>query len=96
MRKSVVVCLLVISALFAFSAVYAVPVYEWSTCFGGASNNTAYDVAVDASGNIVVVGTFLGAMTVGGQVLTSAGASETVALRIFMAALAEIQVCRLP
>ncbi|HXV12786.1 MAG TPA: HYR domain-containing protein [Candidatus Krumholzibacteria bacterium] len=76
MRKSVVVCLLAINAILAFSTVYAVPVHQWSTCFGGPGNNTAYDVAVDGSGNIVIVGTFVGAMTIGGQVLASAGASD--------------------
>lgn len=76
MRKSVVVCLLTISSLFVFSAVSAIPFHVWSTCFGGAGNNTAYDVAVDGSGSIVVVGTFLGTMTVGGQSLASAGASD--------------------
>lgn len=77
MCKSVVVCLLTISACLAFSTVYAVPVHHhWSTCFGGASNNTAYDVAVDGSGSTVIVGTFLGTMNVGDQVLTSAGGSD--------------------
>lgn len=76
MSKSVLVCLLTISSLFAFSSVSAVPVHQWSTCFGGAGNNSGFDVAVDGSGNAVVVGSFLGAMNVGGQDLVSAGGSD--------------------
>ncbi len=76
MTKSVVVCLLTISSLFGFSTLSAAPVYDWSLGLGGPGTNTAHDVAVDGSGNVVVVGLFTGTMTIGGQVLTSAGAQD--------------------
>jgi len=76
MRKFVVVCVLTMSALFGFSTLYAVPVHTWSTCYGGPGINTAYDVAVDGSGSIVIAGSFAGTMNLGGGVLTSAGGQD--------------------
>lgn len=64
--------LLATSALLIVSPLNAAPAHDWSYSFGGAGTNTAYDVAVDATGGVVVAGTFTGSMNVGGA-LTSAG-----------------------
>ena len=45
----------------------------WSQRFGDASTSTAYGVAVDTSGSVVVVGNFTGTVNFGGGPLTSAG-----------------------
>ena len=76
MRHIPIVCLLTISALLESSSLNAVPVHDWSERFGGSNVNTAYDVAVDGSGNAVIVGTFAGTMNLGGAALTSAGSYD--------------------
>ena len=43
----------------------------WTKTFGDASDQDIYDVAVDAQGNIVVVGQFVGSVDFGGGVLTT-------------------------
>lgn len=46
----------------------------WSRRLGGSDDQTVWSLAVDAEGNVVVVGEFLGQMSVGGgNTLTSAG-----------------------
>ncbi|HEU4366470.1 MAG TPA: HYR domain-containing protein [Candidatus Krumholzibacteria bacterium] len=76
MRHILLTRVLTISALLTSSPLNAMPVHEWSNRFGGTGLNTAYDVAVDGSGNVVVVGTFAGSMNVGGLTLTSAGSQD--------------------
>ena len=76
MSKFVVVCLLTLGMIFNVSWVNAAPVHDWSRCFGGPSINTGFDVAVDGFGNVVVAGSFAGSMTIGGQMLTSAGSQD--------------------
>lgn len=48
----------------------------WSKRFGGTSSDSVAKVAVDASGNIVMAGTFQGVMSLGSFTLTSAGGSD--------------------
>jgi hypothetical protein len=48
----------------------------WSKRFGDADSQGAYGVAVDASGNVIVSGDFVGAVDFGGGALTSAGLSD--------------------
>src|SRR5260370_27876741 len=48
----------------------------WSRRFGGAGDEIVKRVALDGSGNIVVVGKFSGTSDFGGRVLTSAGGPE--------------------
>jgi len=48
----------------------------WSRRFGDASAQQGYGVAVDPSGNVVAIGTFLGAVNLGGETLTSAGLND--------------------
>ena len=58
----------------AFVAKYsATGAYVWARRFGGASDDIAYGVAVDGSGNVVVVGQFQGMVDFGGGTRTSAG-----------------------
>jgi hypothetical protein len=45
----------------------------WASGFGGSSNQQAYSVAVDTTGNLFVAGNFAGSLTAGGTTLTSAG-----------------------
>jgi hypothetical protein len=51
-------------------------VHGWSQRAGDASTQSAYSAAVDASGNVVVIGEFEGTVDFGGGVLTSAGAKD--------------------
>jgi hypothetical protein len=48
----------------------------WSQHFGDDTFQTAVDVAVDTSGNVIVTGYFYGTINLGGQVLTSAGEND--------------------
>ena len=45
----------------------------WAKSFGGAKDQAATSVAVDAAGNVVVTGLFLGSVGFGGATFTSAG-----------------------
>jgi hypothetical protein len=47
--------------------------HVWSKSFGDAYQQNAYDVAVDASGNVIVAGFFAGTVNFGGGTLTSQG-----------------------
>jgi len=49
---------------------------QWAKQFLNGSNDMGYGVAVDASGNIVLVGTFAYKIDFGGGILTSAGADD--------------------
>jgi len=53
----------------------------WSKRFGGAGDDYAYGVAVDASGNVVVTGAYQGTVNFGGGSLTSAGGSDVFVAR---------------
>jgi hypothetical protein len=46
-------------------------VHQWSRQFGDTGNDTGYGVRVDASGNVVVTGSFVGGVDFGGGRLTS-------------------------
>ncbi len=48
----------------------------WSDSFGDASDQYAFSVAVDASGNVFLAGRFWGTVDFGGGPLTSAGTSD--------------------
>ena len=48
----------------------------WARSIGGIGDDTAYGVAVDAGGNIVVTGSFEHTISVGGASLTAIGASD--------------------
>jgi hypothetical protein len=45
----------------------------WSKRFGDASEQDAAEVAVDANGNVLVAGAFMGSLAFGGPALVSAG-----------------------
>jgi len=54
----------------------------WSKSFGSTSGHDyAFDVAVDALGNVVVVGTFVGTINLGGSNLVSAGQGDVFVAR---------------
>lgn len=59
----------------AFVAVYAAAdgAHLWSRRFGGSGSETGYAVAVDATGAVVVAGTFVGTVDFGTGPLTAAG-----------------------
>jgi hypothetical protein len=73
MRPILLSCLVSGCALFVASPLNGAPAQTWSYGFGGPGMNTAYDVAVDNSGNVVVAGAFTGTMNLGGAPLVSAG-----------------------
>ena len=47
--------------------------HRWSNAFGGTSQDHAYDVAVDANGNVYITGEFSASISFGGSKLTSKG-----------------------
>ena len=51
--------------------------YQWSKRFGNDLRDRAWGVAVDASSNVVVTGSFRGVVNFGGGNLTSVGANDT-------------------
>jgi hypothetical protein len=53
-------------------------VHAWSKRFGGSGLDSAAGIAVDAMGNVVIVGDFEGTINVGTTMLTSAGMSDVV------------------
>ena len=48
----------------------------WSKRFGDASSQVGNSVATDASGNVIVTGSFQGTVNFGGDTLTSAGSDD--------------------
>lgn len=52
------------------------PAHVWSERFGGTSNDFADAVAIDASGNIIMVGHFVGTANLGGSDLISGGSND--------------------
>jgi hypothetical protein len=57
-----------------FVALYdATGSHQWSQRFGNGEDQGANDVAIDAAGNVVVVGTFLGTLDFGGATLDATG-----------------------
>jgi len=50
--------------------------HQWSKRFGGTAADDGFDVAADASGNVVVVGQFQSSADFGGGPLTSAGGRD--------------------
>ena len=50
--------------------------HVWSRRFGNSSNQAGAGVAVDPSGNVLLVGTFSGSIDFGGGSLTSAGSTD--------------------
>jgi hypothetical protein len=50
--------------------------HAWSKRFGNSSNQAGGGIAVDATGNVIVVGTFSGSVDFGGGTLTSAGSTD--------------------
>lgn len=47
--------------------------HAWSQRFGDASTQLVYDIATDASGNVIIAGHFEGTVNFGGSMLASAG-----------------------
>ena len=62
--------------------------YLWGKRFGDASNQVPRGMAVDGSGNVVIVGTILGTIDFGCGLLTSAGARD-----VFVAKLSPAGAC---
>lgn len=54
----------------------------WSKRLGGASHDMAYAVTTDAADGIVVVGSYTGAVSLGGSVLPVAGGYESYAVKL--------------
>ncbi len=56
--------------------------HVWSKSFGGSSNDGAFAIALDRSGNVWVGGSFYGSITLGGSPLTSAGNGDLFLLSL--------------
>ena len=54
----------------------------WSKSFGGTGNDRAFGIALDRSGNVWVGGSFYGNITLGGNMLTSAGNGDLFLLSL--------------
>jgi len=67
----------------AFVAGYAAAsgTHLWSRRLGGSGNDYCYGVAVDATGNVAVAGSFEGTAAFGGTSLTAAGAGDAFAAK---------------
>ena len=55
--------------------------HTWSKSFGSTGIDIAYGVTVDASSNVVAVGSFSGSVNFGGGALVSAGAAEAFVMK---------------
>jgi hypothetical protein len=63
--------------VFASASRAQVPEYLWSLGIGSTGNDEAFAVAVDASGNVVVVGYFSGTVNFGsGNLVSNAGSND--------------------
>ena len=54
----------------------------WSVAFGGPGDQTAWGVAVDPAGNVVIAGALKGSASFGGQEMTSAGGSDVLVVKL--------------
>ncbi len=67
----------------AYVAKYdAAGVPVWATLLGGTAGDAASAVALDAAGNVLVVGTFTGTGAFGGVTLTSAGGTDAFVAKL--------------
>ena len=55
---------------------------QWAQLFGDGADQRATGIAVDAKGNIFVVGTFAGAITLNGMSISSAGSTDIFLLKL--------------
>jgi hypothetical protein len=58
------------------------PGWNWVTQFGGDGKDFGYDIATDINGNIYVVGSFAGAITIGSNTYTSSGFRDMFVAKI--------------
>lgn len=65
--------LVLVIALSAPAAAVAAPAHFWSHGYGAGSWDHPFAVALDATGNVMVAGSFQGSVNFGGSTLTSAG-----------------------
>ncbi|MBE7450517.1 MAG: hypothetical protein HS111_16950 [Kofleriaceae bacterium] len=56
--------------------------HVWSKQYGGGSNDSAYAVALDAAGDVYVIGTFQGTVDFDGQSLTAGGAADEFLIKL--------------
>ena len=57
-------------------------VHQWTTTFGGTSNDYGFGVAVDSSGNVYTTGHFQGTVNFGAGNVTSAGSADVFVTKL--------------
>jgi hypothetical protein len=70
------VILFLLSSWIPGAAHAGAPAHLWSHLHGNSSDQYGQAVAIDATGNVIVAGTFWGSIDLGGGVLTSAGLTD--------------------
>src|SRR5678815_5844983 len=66
MRDRILLSLVAVVSLLLPSTGFAIPAHVWSRAFGDTSFQSGRSIAIDAAGNVVVVGDFEGTVDFGG------------------------------
>ncbi len=77
MKRSILFVLFGITLIFEVTTIHAAtPIHLWSQSFGSTGSDHGEGVAIDASGNVLVTGSFTGTVDFGGGGLVGAGGTD--------------------